>query len=82
MYPNSWGDIPVNLVELLSTDKHKLWESASVENFKGNGKYNQASLSDEGRLIITMIKPGVVESIELQVPPEKVVDIRTYIQTN
>lgn len=82
MYPNSWGDIPVNLVEMLIGDKDKLWQSADLDSFKWNGKYNQVSLKDDGTLIITMIKPGVLESIELQVPQEKVLDIRTYIQGN
>ncbi len=69
-------------VELLSQDSKKLWESATPEQFKENGKYNQISLLDDGRFFLTIIKPGAVESIPLQVDPEFVEPIREYLKKN
>lgn len=63
-------------VNMLSNDPNKLWESATPEQFKENGKYNQISLLDDGRLIITIIKPGVMESLRAKVDPQFVELIR------
>lgn len=65
---------------MLSNDPNKLWESSTPEQFKENGKYNQISLSDSGELFISIIKPGAVESIPLQVDPEFVEPIREYLK--
>ncbi len=67
---------------MLSNDPNKLWESATPEQFKENGKYNQISLLDDGRFFLTIIKPGAVESILLQVDPEFVEPIREYLKKN
>lgn len=69
-------------VNMLSNDPNKLWESATPEQFKENGKYNQISLLDDGRFFLTIIKPGAVESIPLQVDPEFVEPIREYLKKN
>lgn len=67
---------------MLSEDPNKLWASATPEQFKENGKYNQISLLDDGRFFLTIIKPGAVESIALQVDSEFVEPIREYLKKN
>lgn len=74
-------EIPINLVQMLSNDSNKLWESATMEQFQQNGKYNQISLNDDGKLFITIVKPGYVDSIPLQVPADKVEALRAYIRS-
>ena len=66
---------------MLSNDSNKLWESATMEQFQQNGKYNQISLNDDGKLFITIVKPGYVDSIPLQVPADKVEALRAYIRS-
>jgi hypothetical protein len=66
--------------QLLAEDPNKLWESATLEQFQENGKYNQISLRDDGTLYLTVIKPGAVESIKLEIPANKVEAIRAYIK--
>lgn len=87
---NPIGMVPQELIESLSNDTNKLWESTTLENFKENGKYNQMSLSDDGTLYLTIIKPGALESIKLVVWEdldsefrEKFVSqIRSYLEEN
>jgi hypothetical protein len=85
-----YWEIPSNLVQMLSEDPSKLWENATLDQFRENGKYNQMSLSDDGTLFLTIIKPGAVESIKLAIWEELedairtrfVREIRDYIAEN
>lgn len=80
--PRSIWRIPVGLVRWLSHDRKKLWESATIEEWKKTGKYNQIKLSDSGELWITIIKPGVMESLQAEVDAQFVEPIREYVKEN
>lgn len=70
-----WEIPPVSLIKWFSEDPNKLWESG-LKGFEESGKYNQISLDNSGRLIITIIKPGVMESLRAKVDPQFVELIR------
>lgn len=77
-----WEYLSDEFITMMSADQNKLWESATLEQFRQTGKYNRISLGDDGTLHITIIKPGIMDNKTVNVGTQFVEPIREYVKQN